>query len=1069
MVRFGVVRTRGLRAAAALLVLALLAVSLAAPARAQTEVEVETEIWSATLTPGHSILVPGVSHFGYNDTGDSEVSRIGSLSDDDFAHDGDGNGNAETYTVKQLFDAHNLVTSTSVITLRLDRALPSAFADGPYRLYIGTRAFDFSDASHSTVGGSSRLRWNLGSDRIISSNSARTVRLVRVRVETRYPVEPPVVPTGPVPDFDASHPYFNEAGQRRTYHPGRRVSHGFSERLVFPAIDAPDANVTVEGERTVRIAGPDKVVPGPPHSYSAWWLSTRPLYEPGRIAPYVVAVSSARGEVGIEGGGCAGCLVLVSATAAGAGDSVQYRRSFDGRRVEVAVRSTDARGVTRVGVASGGTRLRLRVNPAVRQSLGATSFQLQVYKTGELYATDTLPGMTSPAYRRVGRSLTVPIVHPGPVPEERYTRAYGDTVVVGFADALVSGQGMGAPAAGAYTVTEDGQAVAVTAAAVRGYSVYLTLDRAVSHGTEVRVSYRRPDRWGLRNTRGGEVASFADAPVRNLVPAPPYRPPGQTIWSADLTMNLLGPGIYGCESGGSNGCRLTSNLSSRFFHHSGGAYASDRRYRYVVQYIARNSTRFRITLIPEDAVSKLIVTPPRAIVNRLTLHVGSIRLPLADASTISYEDGNVALYWPLADYEGLGTATAGGSTVRLSMTTDNRFPPRLWNGGGAASCFLRENAGPGLELCRETRARRVVDPDDSSVTYESVEGPSWLRAVDPDGGAVTYEGIEGRYASLFEFSREVRNGETVPVLRTRAGVSYDYETAPGCGPRQALIPGCYPFFMRVTDAAGSAAGRSARIPVYVELSPVFEVYARSTWPGRIQVEWDRVPPPGPRQREVRGLQLEYESAEGSWLYRTDRIDAAARRHELRGLPGNEMYRVRLRFLYDAYDTRDASAWSPDVTVTTRAYPVEEGELPTLELVVADSASPDGIYAPYSRDVDAEEGTTLAVRMVLDLPDGHDWTHERDGVSLTLLERGWSRGPPPGHTSIDGEVLEVFAGDSGNRGLRWVAELPLRVPAPSDGRRSFLIAMSGNFPKVFDNDRELSLNEALQRINLLERR
>ena len=95
---------------------------------------------------------------------------------------------------------------------------------------------------------------------------------------------------------------------------------------------------------------------------------------------------------------------------------------------------------------------------------------------------------------------------------------FGDEITLAFDEVLNDGAGR-TPPASAFTVTADGNSVAVGETLVSGLFVVLILDSLITRGQTVRVSYRDPtggdDPAAIQDYAGNDAASFTDQAISN--------------------------------------------------------------------------------------------------------------------------------------------------------------------------------------------------------------------------------------------------------------------------------------------------------------------------------------------------------------------------------------------------------------------------------------------------------------------------------------------------------------------------------------------------------------------------
>ena len=132
---------------------------------------------------------------------------------------------------------------------------------------------------------------------------------------------------------------------------------------------------------------------------------------------------------------------------------------------------------------------------------------------------------TAPGVQGQGQQQRPPVgVAPPPVLEA--ARVSGAELALRFDGALDE---TSAPAAGAFAAAVAGSARSVSAVAVSGQTVTLTLAEAVAAGEAVTVGYAPPaDGTRLRGAGGGDVAAFAGHVVTNDTP-PPARQAAQAL------------------------------------------------------------------------------------------------------------------------------------------------------------------------------------------------------------------------------------------------------------------------------------------------------------------------------------------------------------------------------------------------------------------------------------------------------------------------------------------------------------------------------------------------------------
>ncbi|WP_434082435.1 SwmB domain-containing protein [Comamonas antarctica] len=136
----------------------------------------------------------------------------------------------------------------------------------------------------------------------------------------------------------------------------------------------------------------------------------------------------------------------------------------------------------------------------------------------DLNAIQDLAGNDAAALPETGVNNTVADATP-PSFVSAATSTDGATLVLGYSEALDAGN---PPDAASFTVTVGGAAVAVTAVAIAGNSVVLTLATPVANGAAVSVAYADPlptdDTAAIQDAAGNDAASLPTTGVSNLVP-----------------------------------------------------------------------------------------------------------------------------------------------------------------------------------------------------------------------------------------------------------------------------------------------------------------------------------------------------------------------------------------------------------------------------------------------------------------------------------------------------------------------------------------------------------------------
>ena len=104
------------------------------------------------------------------------------------------------------------------------------------------------------------------------------------------------------------------------------------------------------------------------------------------------------------------------------------------------------------------------------------------------------------------------------VPARTYVANGGDEITLAFDEVLNDGAGR-TPPASAFTVTADGNSVAVGETLVSGVFVVLILDPRITNGQTVTVSYRDPtpgdDPAAVQDYAGNDAASFTEQRIEN--------------------------------------------------------------------------------------------------------------------------------------------------------------------------------------------------------------------------------------------------------------------------------------------------------------------------------------------------------------------------------------------------------------------------------------------------------------------------------------------------------------------------------------------------------------------------
>jgi len=214
-------------------------------------------------------------------------------------------------------------------------------------------------------------------------------------------------------------------------------------------------------------------------------------------------------------------FVSAVTSADGATLTLTYSEALDAANLPAAadfVVSVNGAVVAVTGVAVAGSTLRLTLATPVPNGVAVTVAYNDPSALDDANAVQDAAGNDAATLLPTGVNNTVPDSTP-PGFVSAATSTNGATVTLGYSEALDAAN---PPLPGAFTVTVNGVQVGVTALAVVGASVVLTLATPVANGAVVTVAYADPsggnDPGAIQDAAGNDAASLAATSVSNLVP-----------------------------------------------------------------------------------------------------------------------------------------------------------------------------------------------------------------------------------------------------------------------------------------------------------------------------------------------------------------------------------------------------------------------------------------------------------------------------------------------------------------------------------------------------------------------
>ena len=214
-------------------------------------------------------------------------------------------------------------------------------------------------------------------------------------------------------------------------------------------------------------------------------------------------------------------FVSAVTSADGATLTLTYSEALDAANLPAAadfVVSVNGAVVAVTGVALAGSTLRLTLATPVPNGVAVTVAYNDPSALDDANAVQDAAGNDAATLLPTGVNNTVPDSTP-PGFVSAATSTNGATVTLGYSEALDAAN---PPLPGAFTVTVNGVQVGVTALAVVGASVVLTLATPVANGAVVTVAYADPsggnDPGAIQDAAGNDAASLAATSVSNLVP-----------------------------------------------------------------------------------------------------------------------------------------------------------------------------------------------------------------------------------------------------------------------------------------------------------------------------------------------------------------------------------------------------------------------------------------------------------------------------------------------------------------------------------------------------------------------
>ena len=289
------------------------------------------------------------------------------------------------------------------------------------------------------------------------------------------------------------------------------------------------------------------------------------------------------------------------------------------------------------------------------------------------------------------------------------------------------------PAADAFTVQADSAGRTVSAVAVAGRTVTLTLARAAIAGEAVTVAYTKPGNDALADADGREVADFGATSVANRSAACPLDQPSDAFWAACLTLGSDGGSAIGFGAG--FGALVPAAIERGGTGHEVAALALDSG-RFALRFAADPGTIANDWVLQVEGSSFALADATRDQAgHRFTWSAG--------APAWSAGDAGDPVSVSLRDAVAPALASATFDRDRLVLTFDEALDEDSVPAAGDFAVSVDAGAGT-------APARVVVDGATVTLTLAARVGSGQAVTVSYTAGANPLEDLSGNPAASFD-------------------------------------------------------------------------------------------------------------------------------------------------------------------------------------------------------------------------------------------------------------------------------------------------------------------------------